>query len=30
MEHHMKLHENKMLFRQAIQFTADQMQLPAI
>lgn len=26
----MKLHENKTLFRQAVQFTADQMQLPAI
>jgi hypothetical protein len=26
----MKLHENKTLFRQAIQFTADQMNIPAI
>ncbi|MCH7407099.1 nucleotidyl transferase AbiEii/AbiGii toxin family protein [Belliella aquatica] len=26
----MKLHENKTLFRQAIQFTADQMKIPAI
>lgn len=26
----MKLHENKTLFRQAVQFTADQMQIPAI
>ncbi|MFM2388300.1 MAG: hypothetical protein RL660_3057 [Bacteroidota bacterium] len=26
----MKLHENKTLFRQAIQFTADQMSIPAI
>lgn len=26
----MKLHENKILFRQAIQFTADQMKIPAI
>ncbi|MDQ6482177.1 nucleotidyl transferase AbiEii/AbiGii toxin family protein [Dyadobacter sp. LHD-138] len=26
----MRLHENKTLFRQAVQFTADQMQLPAI
>ena len=26
----MKLHENKILFRQAVQFTADQMQIPAI
>lgn len=29
MEHPMNLHENKTLFRQAIQFTADQMQMPA-
>ncbi|MBK9741562.1 MAG: nucleotidyl transferase AbiEii/AbiGii toxin family protein [Saprospiraceae bacterium] len=26
----MKLHENKILFRQAVQFTADQMKIPAI
>ena len=26
----MKLHENKTLFRQAVQFTADQMKIPAI
>lgn len=26
----MKLHENKILFRQAVQFTSDQMQIPAI
>lgn len=26
----MKLHENKTLFRQAVQFTADQMEIPAI
>ena len=26
----MKLHENKTLFRQAVQFTADQMKVPAI
>lgn len=26
----MKLHENKTLFRQAVQFTADQMNIPAI
>lgn len=26
----MKLHENRILFRQAVQFTADQMKLPAI
>lgn len=26
----MKLHENKTLFRQAVQFTADQMRIPAI
>ncbi len=26
----MKLHDNKTLFRQAVQFTADQMQIPAI
>ena len=26
----MRLHDNKTLFRQAVQFTADQMQLPAI
>ncbi len=26
----MKLHENKTLFRQAIQFTADQMKIPAV
>lgn len=26
----MKLHENTILFRQAVQFTADQMQIPAI
>jgi hypothetical protein len=26
----MKLHQNKKLFRQAIQFTSDQMQIPAI
>ncbi|MBS1611759.1 MAG: nucleotidyl transferase AbiEii/AbiGii toxin family protein, partial [Bacteroidetes bacterium] len=26
----MKLHENKTLFRQAVQFTADQMQIPVI
>ncbi len=26
----MKLHKNKILFRQAIQFTADKMQIPAI
>ncbi len=26
----MKLHENKSLFRQAVQFTADQMKIPAI
>jgi hypothetical protein len=30
MEYYMKLHENKTLFRQAIQFTADQMSIPAI
>jgi hypothetical protein len=30
MEHNMKLHENKTLFRQAVQFTADQMKIPAI
>jgi hypothetical protein len=30
MEFAMKLHENKTLFRQAIQFTADQMKIPAI
>jgi hypothetical protein len=30
MEYHMKLHENKTLYRQAIQFTADQMKIPAI
>jgi len=26
----MKLHDNKILFRQAVQFTADQMKIPAI
>ena len=26
----MKLHENKTLFRQAVQFTADQMKIAAI
>jgi len=26
----MNLHENKTLFRQAVQFTADQMKIPAI
>lgn len=26
----MKLHENKILFRQAVQFTADQMKIPAV
>lgn len=26
----MKLHENKALFRQAVQFTADQMNIPAL
>jgi predicted nucleotidyltransferase component of viral defense system len=26
----MRLHENKTLFRQAVQFTADQMQITAI
>ena len=26
----MKLHKNKTLFRQAVQFTADQMKIPAI
>lgn len=26
----MKLHSDKTLFRQAVQFTADQMQIPAI
>tara|TARA_R110000868_G_scaffold181963_3_gene422948 strand:- start:5203 stop:5421 length:219 start_codon:yes stop_codon:yes gene_type:complete len=26
----MKLHQDKKLFRQAIQFTSDQMQIPAI
>lgn len=26
----MRLHENKILFRQAVQFTADRMQIPAI
>lgn len=26
----MNLHEKKTLFRQAIQFTADQMKIPAI
>jgi hypothetical protein len=26
----MRLHENKTLFRQAVQFTADQMQIAAI
>lgn len=26
----MRLHENKTLFRQAVQFTADQMEIPAI
>jgi hypothetical protein len=30
MEHRMILHENKTLFRQSIQFTADQLQIPAI
>jgi len=30
MEYCMKLHENKTLFRQAVQFTADQMKIPAI
>jgi len=30
MEHNMKLHESKTLFRQAVQFTADQMKIPAI
>jgi hypothetical protein len=30
MEYNMKLHENKTLFRQAVQFTADQMKIPAI
>jgi hypothetical protein len=30
MEHNVKLHENKTLFRQAVQFTADQMKIPAI
>lgn len=30
MEYYMRLHENKDLFRQAVQFTADQMQIPAI
>jgi hypothetical protein len=30
MEHSMKLHENKTLFRQAVQFTADRMKIPAI
>ena len=26
----MKLHDDKTLFRQAVQFTADQMNIPAI
>jgi hypothetical protein len=30
MEHRMKLHEDKILFRQAIQFTADQKRIQAI
>jgi len=30
MEYCMKLHENKTLFRQSVQFTADQMKIPAI
>ena len=30
MEYRMKLHENKTLFRQAVQFTADQMRIAAI
>jgi hypothetical protein len=30
MEHRMKLHENKTLFRQAVQFTSDQLKVPAI
>jgi predicted nucleotidyltransferase component of viral defense system len=30
MEHNMKLHENKTLFRQAVQFTADQIKIAAI
>jgi predicted nucleotidyltransferase component of viral defense system len=30
MEYRMKLHENKTLFRQAVQFTADQMKIAAI
>jgi hypothetical protein len=30
MEYNMRLHKNKILFRQAIQFTADKMQIPAI
>jgi predicted nucleotidyltransferase component of viral defense system len=30
MEYRMKLHENKILFRQAIQSTADQLKLPPI
>jgi Nucleotidyl transferase AbiEii toxin, Type IV TA system len=30
MEYTMKLHENKNLFRQAVQFTADQIKIPAI
>jgi hypothetical protein len=29
MEYGMKLHENKILFRQAVQFTADKMKIPA-
>jgi hypothetical protein len=29
MEYGMKLHENKTLFRQAVQFTADKMKIPA-
>jgi predicted nucleotidyltransferase component of viral defense system len=30
MEHRMNLHENKILFRQAVQFTADQLNIPAV
>jgi hypothetical protein len=30
MEYNMRLHENKTMFRQAVQFTADQMKIPAI